>query len=238
MQRLKSRQKQIPNGFFFRQPEINWDSRKVLGLHPSFDTLTRAVISARAANPHYVAKHKWSLDYDTVAMEVEMFQVKVCLSAGWTSYLTDSGGGAGVPFSKAQSLANQKQLSAAVGAVKKLWAGVKSLNAWIDSGEPPVDIELAEKRAATCVQCKLNGKGDFSRWFTVPVASAIKRQQEILLQREIKTSQDDKINVCEGCLCPLKVKVHTPMKFIAPNMTPEIINDLKPGNNCWVLAEM
>lgn len=206
-------------------------------MHPSFDTLVRAVISARKANPHHAAKNKWSLDFDTVANEVEQFQVKVCLAGGWTKYLTEGVSGA-PPFSRAQSLANQKQLGVAVEKVKKLWAGVKTLNDWLDSEEPPVPTEQSERRAAICADCHLNGKGDFSSWFTVPASGAIKRQLERLSQRNISSTQDEKLNVCTACLCPLKVKVHTPMKFITPHMSNETIAELKGGKNCWIIAEM
>lgn len=237
MQRLKSRNRQIPNGMWYRQVEINWDSRKVLGLHPSFDTLVRAVQSARKANPHHAAKHKWTLDSAAIANEVEAFQVKICLAAGWTSYLTE-GGNAAPPFSKVQSLANQKQLGAAVEKVKRLWTGVKTLNDWLDSKEPPVEKDLAEKRAATCVACKMNGEGDFTSLFTAPAAGAIKRQLERLSQRNISTSLDDKLRVCTACLCPLKLKCHTPMKYITPHLSDGVMDDLRKGNNCWIVSEM
>lgn len=238
MQRLKSRDKQIPNGFWFRQPEINWHSKKVLGLHPSFTTLVSAVINARRANPHHVAKYKWSLDRDVVGNEVEAFQVKVCLAGGWTSYLTESGGGAPPPLSQPPSPAEQRLLAVAAGKARRLWAGVKTLNDFLDSGEPPVPSAQAESRAATCVACPLNGKGDFTTWFTVPAAAAIKRQLERVKEMNLATTQDDKLNVCTGCLCPLKLKVWTPWKFIKPHLETEVLDELRKGKNCWILAEM
>lgn len=237
MQRLKNPQMQIPNGFFFRQPEINWDSRKVLGLHPSLDVLTRALISARAANPHQVGVHKWSLEFPIVRQEVELFQVKICLANRWTKYLTDGGGGAPPPLSKAQSILNVKQLSAAAGKVKKLWAGVRTLNEWLDSEEPPVETALSESRAATCVACPLNGKGDFTAWFTTPAAAAIKRQIERMQQRNISGTLDDKLGICEACLCPNVLKTKTPMKFIKPHLSDEVIQELKVGKDCWIISE-
>lgn len=237
MQRLKSREKQIPNGFWFRMPAISWDSRKVLGLHPSFDTLVRAVQSARKANPAHTTKNKWSLDKEAIANEVEQFQVKVCLAAGWTQYLTEGGGGT-PPFSHSQSLANQKQLGAAVEKVKKLWAGVKTLNEWLDSGEPPVEPELSEKRAATCIACPLNGQGDFTSWFTRPAADVIAKQIARLTERKISGSLDSKLGVCAACLCPNVLKTKTPMKFIKPHLSQEVISDLRGGKDCWIIAEL
>lgn len=239
MYALKNPQMNIPGGGYdFRQPEINWHAHKVLGLHPSLAVIVPSLISARKAHPHLITKHKWSVDFNSVMEEVKQFNVKRCLANGWMNYLTEGGGSGAPPFNKAQSLLNQKQLGAAVEKVKRLWAGLKTLNDWLDSGEPPVEQDHSEKRAAVCVECPLNGQGDFSSWFTVPASGAIKRQLERLEQRKIFTSQDAKLNVCTACLCPLKVKVQTPMKFIKPHLLPEVIEDLKGGKNCWLLAEI
>lgn len=238
MQKLKSRQKQIPNGYYFREPSINWDSRKVLGLHPSFDTLVRAVISARRANPHQAAEHKWSLDPAVVGDEVEAFQVRLCLSMGWVNYLTDLGGGAPPPFSQSTSPQDQRLLDVAVAKSKKLWSGIKTLNAWLDSGEPPVPTEQSENRASTCIACPLNGSGDFTSWFTIPAVAVIKRQIEKIQERKIIGTQDAKLGVCSACLCPLVLKTKTPMKFITPNLSDAVISELRKGKDCWVLAEI
>lgn len=238
MQRLKSRNSQIPNGLFFRQSAINWDSRKVLSLHPSFETLVSAVISARTANPHQTQQNNWSLDRSVVGDEVEAFNVRVCQSMGWTKYLTESGGGGALPFSPPISPEQSHALVAAAAKAKKLWAGIRTLNSWLDSGEPPVPQEQAEKRAATCVACPLNGSGDLTSWFTVPAAASVKRQLERIQQRNISTSLDDKLGVCSACLCPLKLKAQTPIKFIQPNLSAEVIAELRKGKDCWQIKEL
>ncbi len=93
-------------------------------------------------------------------------------------------------------------------------------------------------RAAVCVACPLNGKGDFTRFFTVPAAASIKRQIERMHEKSISGSLDAQLGVCEGCLCPLVIKTKTPMKFIAAQMTPETIDSLRKGKDCWVIEEM
>jgi len=234
MSTLKNPQKQIPGGGFdFRQSEINWHARKVLGLHPSIDTVTRALISARKANPHHAAKAKWATDFNTVRTEVIAYNTKKCLALGWTSFVTEDAGG--VPFPQAQSLLNPSQLNAAVGTIRKLWAGIKSTNEWLDSNAPAVASELSEKRASTCVVCPKNGAGDFTKWFTVPAAASIKRQIEKVQERKLTTIHDEKINICEACLCPLKGVVHIPIEIKLNNMTPEIKADLH--ESCWILSE-
>lgn len=228
---------QIPNGFYFRQPEIKWDSKKSVGLHPSLDVLTRAVIGARMAHPHYVQKHGWATDFASVRQEVETFQVQVCLANGWLNYIADSGGSAPVPLSQPPSPQDVKLLAAAAGKARKLWAGVKTLHDWLESNEPPVESSLSESRALICLDCPQNGKGDLTTWFTAPAAAAIRRQLQILQDRRISSKHDGELQVCEACLCPLKLKIHTPMKYIKPHLSDEVINDLKRGKNCWILAE-
>jgi len=237
LKRVGGQVQQVPNGLRYRIPEINWDSTRVLGLHPSFDTLVGAVISARQANPHHAAEQKWSFDRAAVAEEVEAFNVRICQSMGWTNFLAEIGGSASVPF---QPLSPQDAslLQNAAAKAKKLWAGINTLNAWLDSGEPPVPQEQAEKRAATCVACPLNGSGDLTSWFTAPAANSIKRQLERMQQRNISTSLDDKLGVCSACLCPLRLKTQTPIKFIRPNISNEVITELNKGKNCWLVAEL
>lgn len=238
MQRLKSRQSQIPNGLFFRMAALNWDSRKVLGMHPSFETLVSAVISARQANPHQTQQNSWSLDRGVVGDEVEAFNVRVCQSMGWNQYLTAAGGGGAIPFHNPLSPQDASLLQNAAAKAKKLWAGVKTLNAWLDSEEPPVPTEQSEKRAATCVACPLNGSGDLTSWFTTPAAAAIKRQMERMQKRNISGTLDAKLGVCSACLCPLVLKTKTPMKFIKPNLSDEVVKELMKGNSCWIVSEL
>lgn len=239
MQRLLSRQKQIPNGFTFRQSQINWDSRRVLGMHPSFDTLVSAVLSARRANAAQSAQHKLSLDRASVEMEVEMFNVKVCLANGWMNYLTEVGGGSAVPLSVSRSPEDQKKDAAAAGVVKKLWAGLTANKDWIASGEPAVPSELSTSRALTCSECPQNKKGDWSSWFTIPAVAAIKRYMAWLSEKKLSTPHDDKVQVCDVCYCPLAYKVHTPLKFIKANTSPEVYSELRDkGKACWVVAEI
>lgn len=238
MQRLKSRSKQIPNGFTYRMPAIRWDSRKVLGMHPSFDTLVSAVISARRANPHQAAEQKWSLDRNVVGDEVEAYNVKVCLSMGWTSYLTDIGGGAPPPFQSTVSPHDQSLLDAAAVKARQIFTGVQAITVWQKEGAKAVPGQQSESRAAVCVACPLNGQGDFSKWFTAPAAAAIRRQVEWSTGQNLRTSHDDKLNICEACLCAMRLKVHVPLKYIKMGLTDAVIGELRKGNNCWIISEL
>lgn len=238
MSRLLSRQTQIPGGFRFYQPETKWDSSKAVGAFPSFQRLVDAIIQHRNGNPGLCQQKGWRTDQDGVSAEVDHYNASLCQHMGWMKYIAQGGGPEVVPKSLPLPPIDPKQISAVAERVKKIWAGVKTLNDWIDSGEPPVAQEQANKRAEICSTCVNNGAGDFTKWFTAPAAESIRRQMERVADRQLSTPFDDKINVCEACLCPLKLKVQTPMKYIGPHITEATKQDLAKNPNCWILAEL
>jgi len=232
--KLISRDRFIPNGFRFTQPETGWQSTRMA----SFSSIVNSLISHRLANPALVASKGWATDYESVANEVDAFNAAICASMGWTQYIMVPEGNPEPPKSKAPSLQEQSQISAAAGRAKKIWAGVKTLNDWLDSDEDPVTLIRSESRAAVCSACPVNGKGDFTQWFTQPAADAIRRQLEKAKDRKLVTSVDSKLNICTICLCPLKLKVHTPIKFIKEHMSPAVLHDLEKAPACWIVAEL
>lgn len=233
--KLKNRQMQIPNGYRFLQPETGWKSTP----YSSFDSIVNSLINHRKGRPDLVTKHSWNLDRDSVANEVEKFNVDLCLRHGWTDYLsTSTEGFTAPPKPKAPSQEEVAQLSAAAGRAKKIWSGVRTITDWIDSGADPAPQELANQRAAICAKCPKNTKGDFTSWFTAPAAGTIKRQVEKLSERKLTTSSAGKLNICEVCLCPLELKVHTPIHFIKPNMAAGVLEELSRVPGCWIPEEV
>jgi len=234
--RLKSRQTQIPNGYKFIQPETGWQAPRFA----SFAVIVQNLIAHRKSRPDLVAQHGWPIDIDNVGNELEQFNVRLCLQHGWTDYLDGLMGGEGaIPKSKPPSQSEIAQVSAAGAKAVKIWAGVRTLNDWIDSGEPPVPQDQSTARALKCSTCVKNTKGDFTSWFTKPAAGAIKRQIEQLQERKLSTPHDLVINVCETCLCPLKLKVHTPLPFIKAHMSETVLRDLQAvDTGCWVVDEL
>ena len=233
MSRLKSRQRFIPNGFKFYQPETKWKAPN----NASFEVIVSALIAHRHGQPFLAKKHKWHLDRIDVADEVDEFNAMLCERMGWLEYVQAPTGTAPPPKFPAPSPSDQSKLAAVAGRVKKIWSGVRTLNDWIDSGEPGVPHEQAEKRAGACASCNKNTPGDFTSWFTAPAAEAIKRQIEKAQALKLSTSKDNIINVCSVCLCPLKLKVHTPLKFINAHMSNDVLSDLEKVPGCWICAE-
>jgi len=224
MPRLVSRNKPIPNGLRYYQAEIKFEARQNM----SFQGLVQALIYARAANPHLVQKHGWSLDYDTVANEVDSFNAKICAEMGWHDYITDGEptGGNRQPFHQPpQSRPGPLQVA----------AGAKPVVEWLMSGAEAVSQEQANQRAAVCAECPLNEKGDFTRWFTVPVAEAIRQALNARRSMKLSTTHDEALQICSACLCPLKLKVHMPIDRIWPKLSQESKESLHP--KCWILAE-
>lgn len=231
--RLKDRNKFIPGGFVFYQPQTKWRAPRMA----SFTTIVQALIAHRKANPALRADKKIRVDEEGVAEEVDAFNARVCQANGWDDYIMGTGLVSLPPKFKAPSQQEKERLGVAAGRVRKIWSGVRTLNDWLDSNLPPVPQEQAEARAAVCAKCPHNNAGDFTSWFTSPASEVIRRQLERLTERQIKTSLDAQINICDICLCPLKLKVHTPFSFIKVNMVSALFDDLAKVPNCWVVAE-
>jgi hypothetical protein len=235
MARLKSRDRFIPNGFVFYQPQTGWKAPK----NRSFETIVNALIHHRKGNPHLVEKHHWATDHDTVADELDAFNAAVCERMGWKDFIQSNFTGSAPPKFFAPSPSDQSSLAAAAGRIKKIWSGIRTLSQWYDSQEPGVPAELSTARAKTCSECLMNQPGDFSTWFTGPAAEAIKRQIEKFADRKLSTPYDDKLHTCAACLCVNKLSVHAPLHLKVANLSKEVEAELRKGNpDCWVVREM
>lgn len=234
MPRLKDRNRQIPNGLVFFQPETQWKPTPF----SSFDTIVQGLITHRKGNPYLVQKHGWSIDPVQVANEVDGFNAMVCQQMGWTDYyVTDDGGvpaSAPVPFPQAPQIHQ--------GRLSQLVAGGKTLVKWITSREDSVPSNLAEARARLCTNlngdgkpCPLNTNGDWTAFFTVPVSNAIRAALEDRSRMNLSTPYDAQLGVCDGCSCPLKLKIHMPIDRILADMPPESFDSLVA--NCWIRSE-
>jgi len=232
MPRLLDRQKQIPGGLIFYEPSTKWKCRP----WSSFDQVVRDLIAHRLGNPALIEKNKWKTDYESVANEVDEYNALRCFQMGWNNFIVQLQGASPPP--KSLSPHQQGQVAAVAGRVKKIWAGIKTLNDWIDSGDDPVPKVQSETRAAACASCPQNGEGDFSKWFTAPASEAIKKQLERLSQLNLSTSLDEKLNICSVCLCPLKLKVQTPMAYIKKHLSDQVFDELKRVPGCWIVSEL
>lgn len=212
---LRNRQRQIPNGYFFYEPQTRWKSSP-----GSFDNIVQQIIAHRRANP-WLNK---STDGNAVANELDQFSSKLCESMGWTDFII--GGDPPAPFFQPLPLGQRLANVAAGGEV---------LVEFVDSKEQAVRPELAAARAAVCAKCPMNGRGDFLRFFTVPVAAALRKQLERKSDWKLETPHDNELGVCNACDCPMKLKVWIPVKRIREVLKPEIQARLHP--DCWIPKE-
>lgn len=233
--RLISRQKFIPGGFLFYIPPLKWKAPRNL----SFDQVVQSAIHVLKGNPAIAAKLGWDLSYNAMADRVDEFNAKVCEVNGWVDYISGPGQGGSIPKPMPQNQAAILQsLRAAAVKAKELVAGAKSLMEWDDSGQPAVSPELSEHRAIVCTACPKNEPGKLTEWFTIPAAELIKRRVERAQARNLRTPRDEQLHTCTACACPLKLKVHVPIEWIAKRLTEEQKARLREGKDCWILSEL
>jgi hypothetical protein len=225
MQQPFSRSEFPPGGWEFYQPQTRWSAPTPKS--STFDQTVNLIIKHRFANPAVTASHKLATDPGAVGNELENYtRARLGMPA------------IGQDFPKtlppAQAPAVSGAVQGLVAAVKQIAAGAALLLEWEESGRPPVDIPISEARAALCDGCPKNSdEKDLARIFTEPAAKLIKRKFERLFSLNLKTTHDEALNVCTACLCPLKLKVHTPVDLILKRLTGEQRSKLDP--RCWIL---
>lgn len=216
------------NGFLFVDAKISPDQLQTW----DFQSMVQQVRDRRAANPRF----NLTTDPNAIALEVDHQNALRMLSIrGADGYITSDGTGGPAPNRLApRSL--RRVAEAAGGGVKRTISGVGVLRDWLGDGAVPVENAQASSRAATCAKCPKNAGGDWTSFFTEPVAALIRSQLSIRDDLNLKTPDDAKLNVCEACGCPLKLKVHVPLNHITAHLGDEVKSKLPAP--CWILAEM
>lgn len=220
--RIKNRQLFVPGGWKFFQPETSWN----LPNNVSFDVGVQAIIAHRKGNPFLIQKHGWSIDPHQVAEELDRFNARFCEQMGWTDYIM------GTPIVDAPNPHLPRPI---LQSLQNVADGAEPVIEFLKDPSQAVPRTLANHRAEICATCPKNGKGDFTRWFTIPLSQAIRRAVSAQNEIQLTTPSDEALNVCEACLCPLKLKVHFPIGLITKHMNPDIRKELDP--RCWILHE-
>ena len=239
--RLKSHQSACPNGFIYTQLQTHWNSwEHAPNSKWDWHGLVLAVQAHRLANP------KMGLPTDLGAIERELDHVnalRVNAMRGGETYVTDD---TGPPPPKSLASRLLSQAGRVVADARKVKAGALTLLDWNLSEHPPVTRTVAISRAGVCSKrpdgkggytvCPMNGRGDLTRWFTVPIAEQIRKAMGKQFDVGLETPLDDSLGVCEACGCPLKTKIWAPAIFIKQRMPTEVKADLDPG--CWITKEI
>lgn len=231
MNRLKDRNKQIPNGYKMRLAAARWESPPFM----SFTTLCQATAKVVRANPALAAANHWPTDDAGIEQMVESYQVRLCEVNGWSDYLATAMG----PPEPPKILPPHSPRA----HFARLAAGASTLLDWLGEGGVPVAPELAASRARVCAgdpadpasACPQNQPGDLLSWFTKPASELIRKQLEKRKDLNLSTPDDERINICDACGCPLKLKVHVPLADILRRIPAESRSALDP--RCWILKE-
>ena len=230
---LKNRAMQIPGGLKYMQSETSF----VPARYSSFDSIVQQVIAHRLANPWLVQKNGLATDQATVEMEVDQYNTNFCRQMGgqYLEYL-QGGPPSAIPFQPPPPPPQiLSPLQGGVAAVKKLASGVAVLFDWQESGEAPVAKELSAKRAAICSTCPKNVQSALTEYITGPLSEGFRRRLSVLNSMNLTTPSDDKLFGCDACLCPLRLKVHSPIQIVLKRLTHQVRSELVP--QCWILSE-
>lgn len=227
--RLKNRWQSPIAGFQFvdaaisAEPLVDW----------GFDALVALIIQRRQANPRFGL----TLNVAAVQAEVDLQNaLRMQSIRGGENFIVQEDGLPAPPGGSGSFTDPHNPRRSVVGdKVKAIAAGASLLLDWLGAGGETVPQTLAESRAQVCASCPQNQPGDWTRLFTEPAANKIKQQLSLRAEMELKTTVDDQLRVCKACLCPLPLKVLTPLKHILEHTSDAVKTKLDP--QCWVLSE-
>lgn len=227
---LKSRRQFPARGWFFFESRTGWTAPSML----DFETTVSEIIQHRLANPRF--KNEWSTDRDAVRDELDRQTCLQLASMGLAEQYCTSGNESSFqpgPAPQQPWLGRKLRESAAV--VKKMVSGVAVLIEWLGEGGQPVARPLAASRAGVCASCPKNRPGKLSEFFTEETSELIRKQLAIKSDMTLETEHDAQLGVCDACLCPLQLKVWTPLVHITKHLKPNVRAQLDP--RCWITKE-
>jgi hypothetical protein len=227
---LTNRSRQVPGGFRFQCHATGYKSPPFA----SFNVICNGVRAARLANPALVKQHNLPTDLGAIEAEVDYVNALYCKEHNYTTFFSGTEDSPRRPFT-AHPLNQRGHPQNSPNALKSVAAGSAALVEWIATGAEAVPRDQANARAKVCSECPFNEAGDWTRFFVAPVSEAIRVQLNLRRQWALTTDYDDKLNICSGCLCPMKLKVHVPLDKFYPKMS-----EATRGNlhwTCWILKE-
>lgn len=227
MARMRSLTEHPPYSWQFLQPETGQTAPFV----GSFYYVCEQLMTLRNANPFLVERHGWRVDQAGIEHDVEQYQVARMRAGGWTDFIVEDSPAPAPAYYPPP--AQKKSAAGVLSGVRRVAAGVAVLVDWLGSGAKPVDQAIAESRAAICADCPKNDGGDFTAYFTKPIADKIRTQLEIRGDLQLRTPSDERLTVCSACDCPLKLKVWTPLEHILKHTSEDTKTKLDP--RCWIL---
>jgi len=209
-----SRSATPPGGWQFYQPQTGW--RAPTPIASTFNQTVQLIIKHRLANPAITRKHSLATTVQQVETELENFtRARLKLPP------------AAIP--KLDPRLPMSQVAGGAAVIKRAAQGTAVVMDWLLSGGPPVEKELAVKRAETCVTCTKNVKGE---WFTTAPAEIIRATLSARSDLKLETPVDHQLRSCDVCKCLMRLKVWTPLSFIMEKTKPEILAEFP--SHCWI----
>lgn len=225
-----------PGGFIFYQPQTNWWAPQGL----TFYQVRDEIINHRKKNPRFA--DQWSTDPDKVADELDFFTCLRLTEAARAQFCTQDTPQTlkknpirllrGWPSNRPIPPQRNGVAAVAGARVENAVAGVGVVLDWLGDSLEPVLPDLAEKRAAVCIQCPQNGRPDFIQRIEGWAASGVRELIELANDLELKTTHDNDLHHCQTCDCALRLKVWCKMEHILPH-TPDRVMDSLPAH-CWI----
>jgi hypothetical protein len=214
----------------WREPSTGWTAPTPIS--STFQQTVQLIIKHRQANLGIAARLHLSLDSNTVARELLSYNHK---RLGMSEVVPSP------PFPATPSApwvpGAAGQGSGVIAGLKRAAAGTAVVLDWLGAGGNPVAQELAEKRAAICVDCKKNVPGD---WYTVAPAEIIR--QGVKAWQALKgssfafqNSQGEKLKSCDVCKCLMPLKIFVPLEHITAKTKPDVMAELPEW--CWIKKE-
>jgi hypothetical protein len=211
-------------GWQFIQPEIPWVNPNPLA---SLDSIAKQLVLVRGRNP----RHNLSLDLDSARDDILTYNYQRLGDEQRVKFFLTGEQAEAVKKNTLNSLS--RRVVEAVGTVKQMFAGSKTLIEAFGGAGRPVAQALADQRAAVCLECPLNlDKGES---FKTKVVEKIKDLIEAKNQLKLQAKGEAGLHICDACGCVNSLKVWTPLQHIIANLPAADFDKLHP--QCWVRAE-
>lgn len=190
----------------------------------------------RRANPAICQSNGWGTSNEECGNYVDQYNAQRMIAGGWIDFIVLDSPDYAIPdeIQKKTLHSPWRRNAAAV-----LNSGKAALSAYASmfGSVGPVSKDLAEKRAAVCVVCPLNGKrGGLKNYFVEAAAHEIMALLSALKDMDLTTSAGDKLGVCDACSCPMGAKVFVNIEKIKSNLDPAQMAALDP--KCWITSEL
>lgn len=228
--RLKTRHRPLPGGIGYSDPRTRYQAAPFT----SFDQTCQEVLASRIGNPAFTKRYSLSTDINVIQEEVETYLAKVAHDHRWADFYITADANMAPPIPADPAIKKNITAPAVLVAAKTILDMM--------GAEGPVDQELAEKRAAVCVECPKHEKGTWESLFTIPVARVVRGMIGTIHGAKLRTTQDDNLRTCGVCKCPNLTKIWARLDHIKAHIPSEDFEQLPPSVEhpdfkCWIKSE-